>query len=249
MDFFPQCFFQAFIVLPHCVSKIYLDLGSLVFPPAYQLLICFMCVCISKRDRLCVCVGVNIINIDPLKCIHTVIREELWLLWCQVSVCRGSSGSQGSRLRSWKRFASTLQHRGTHPPPIEKKTANMVCSTMKDPHTPPSTQFLLILTACLSCLCLALVQKSPMCWLFALVNWILTVIQYHVLDNENVSSYLLSEMKIILLIYNLMPSIFVFLLLLYGWGSLLDFPLRLGGCRQRGKELYLSEYKKRVMRP
>lgn len=35
------------------------------------------CLCVSgKGGRLCV----NIINTDPVKCIHTVMREELWLL-------------------------------------------------------------------------------------------------------------------------------------------------------------------------
>ena len=40
--------------------------------------------------------------------------------------------------------------------------------------------------------------KGLMRALFAWDNWILTVIQYRFLDNENVSSYLLSGMKITL---------------------------------------------------
>lgn len=46
----------------------------------------FECLCNSGEEtdcvRACVRVCENIINIDLVKCIHTVIREELWLLWC-----------------------------------------------------------------------------------------------------------------------------------------------------------------------
>lgn len=84
-----------------------------------------------------------------------------------------------------KGFASTLLHSRTPPSSaIETKTTNMVCSTIKDPlHT--TLNSIAIDPYCLvSPAARVSVQKkkkkSPMHKLFALVNWILTVIQYHV---------------------------------------------------------------------